>query len=139
MSPATVPHMETVFSLVRTIYEREPADPMEDLDVNAAIWDIFLNTTLPAAVAFHLGQDYEVNLRIVRNLLWKSVEQLFNEITRPEILGPKNTRNHWYEDDCFQRTYVENDKLIVQHNLSDHQCQHLHLVRLIALCGRDGR
>ena len=46
MSPATVPHMETVFSIVRKIYEREPADPMEDLDVNVGIWGIFLNTTL---------------------------------------------------------------------------------------------
>ena len=38
--------------------------------MNVAIWDIFLNTTLQAAV--HLGQDYEVNLRFVKNHLWKS-------------------------------------------------------------------
>ena len=50
---------------------------MEDLDVNAAIWGIFLNTTLRAAV--HHGQDYEVNLRFVKSHLWNSVEQLFNE------------------------------------------------------------
>ena len=37
----------------------------------------FLNTTLQAAV--HLGQDYEVNLRFVKNHLWTSVEQLFKE------------------------------------------------------------
>ena len=49
--------METVFSIVRKIYEREPADPMEDLDVNAAIGCKFLHTTLQAAV--HLGQDYD--------------------------------------------------------------------------------
>ena len=55
MSPATVHHMEAVFSIVRKIYERGPDDPMEDLDVNMAIWRIFLNTTLQAAV--HLGQD----------------------------------------------------------------------------------
>ena len=35
------------------IYEREPADPMEDLDVNAAICGIYVNT--------NLVQDYEVN------------------------------------------------------------------------------
>ena len=64
-------HSETVFSIVIKIYKREPADPMEDLDVNAAIWGIFLNTTLQAPV--HLGQDYEVNLRFVKNHLWKSL------------------------------------------------------------------
>ena len=38
MSPATVHHMEAVFSIIRKIYEREPDDPMDDLDVNTAIW-----------------------------------------------------------------------------------------------------
>ena len=37
MSPATVHHMEAVFSIVRKIYERGPDDPMDDLDVNMAI------------------------------------------------------------------------------------------------------
>ena len=55
-SPAVVPRMETVFSIVRKIYDREPTDNMDDLDVNAAIWGIFLNTFLRAAV--HLGQDH---------------------------------------------------------------------------------
>ena len=59
------------------IYERDPDDPVDDLDVNVAIWGIFLNTTLQAAV--HLGQDYEANSRYVKNHLWKSVGQLFNE------------------------------------------------------------
>ena len=49
---------------------------MDDLDVNMAIWGIFLNATLRAAV--HLGQDYEANLRYVKNHLWNSVGQLFN-------------------------------------------------------------
>ena len=80
ISPDTVPHMETVFSIVRKIYEREPADPMDDLDVNMATWGMILNTTLRAAV--HLGQDYEVSLRCVKTHLWKSVEQLFNETGR---------------------------------------------------------
>ena len=52
-------------------------DPVDDLDVNMAIWGIFLNTTLRAAV--HLGQDYEANFRYVKNHLWNSVGQLFNE------------------------------------------------------------
>ena len=37
MSPATVHHMEAVFSIVRKIYEREPDDPMDDLGVNMTI------------------------------------------------------------------------------------------------------
>ena len=50
---------------------------MEDLDVYAAIWGIFLNTTLRAAV--HLGRDYAENLRFVKNHIWDSLGQLFNE------------------------------------------------------------
>ena len=62
MSPATVHHMEAVFSIVRKTYERGPDDPMDDLDVYMAIWGVFLKTILHAAV--HLGQDYEANLRV---------------------------------------------------------------------------
>ena len=77
MSPAPVHHMEAIFSIVRKIYEREKDDPLDDLDVNMAIWGIFLNTTLQEAV--HLRQDYEVNLRFVKNHFCNSVGQLFNE------------------------------------------------------------
>ena len=77
MSPATIHHLETVFSIVRGIYGREHDDPVNDLDVIMAIWSIFMNATLQAAV--HLGQDYEVNLRYVKNNLWNSVGQLFRE------------------------------------------------------------
>ena len=41
---------------------------LNDLDVKMAIWGIFLNAALRAAV--HLGQDYEANLRYVKNDLW---------------------------------------------------------------------
>ena len=71
VSPATIHHTEAVFSIVRWIYGREHDDPMNDLDVNMAIWSIFLNTTLRAKV--HLGQDYEKNLRYVKNNLWTRV------------------------------------------------------------------
>ena len=54
VSPATVHHTETVFSIVRGVHGREHDDPMDNLDENMAIWGIFLNTTLQAAV--HLGQ-----------------------------------------------------------------------------------
>ena len=76
-SSHNIPHTEAVFSIVRRIYGRERDDPMDYLDVNMAIWSIFLNATLRAAV--HLGQDYEANLRYVKNNLWNSVGQLFNE------------------------------------------------------------
>ena len=55
-SPATNHHLETV---LKGIYGREHDDPMNDLDVNMAIWSVFLNATLRAAV--HLGQDYDTN------------------------------------------------------------------------------
>ena len=62
---------------MREISGRGRDDPMDYLDVNMAIWRIFLNATLQAAV--HLGQDYEANLRYVKNHLWSSVKQLVNE------------------------------------------------------------
>ena len=68
VSPATIHHTEAVFSIIRKIYEREPDDLLDDLDVNMVIWGIFLNTTLQAAV--HLGQDYEANSRYVKNRFW---------------------------------------------------------------------
>ena len=77
VSPATIHHTEAVFSIVRKIHGREHYDLMDDLDVNMAIGGIFLKTTLRAPV--HLGQDCEASLRYVKNHLWSSVKQLFNE------------------------------------------------------------
>ena len=48
---------------------------MEDLDVNAAIWSIFMSFTLQAAV--HFGTDYTENLPSTRNQSEKSMRQLF--------------------------------------------------------------
>ena len=76
-SPHTSHCTEAVFSMVREIYGRTLRDPKKDLDVNLAIWKMFLNTTLRAAV--HLGKDYEGNLRYVKNYLWKTAGQLFRE------------------------------------------------------------
>ena len=42
-------------------------DEMEDIDVNAAIWGMFMSTTLRAAV--HLGQHYDQNLRFANDHL----------------------------------------------------------------------
>ena len=55
ISPNTSHYMEAVFSMVRKIYERQPGDPVKDLNVNLAVWRKFMNTTLRAAV--HLGKD----------------------------------------------------------------------------------
>ena len=60
--------MEAIFSMIRKIYGKQPGDPMEDLNVNLATWRKFMRTTLRAAV--HLGQDYDTNLRLVKNYLW---------------------------------------------------------------------
>ena len=67
--------MEKVFSIARKIYDRKPTDDLNDLDVNTAIWNIFMSVTLQAAV--HLGRDDSLNLRSIKNKSSKSVEQLF--------------------------------------------------------------
>ena len=74
-SPDCVSHMEKVLSIVRKIYGRKPTENLKDLDVNTAIWSIFMSVTLQAAV--HLGRDYSLNLRSVKNQSSKSVDQFF--------------------------------------------------------------
>ena len=134
VSPATVHHTEAVFSIVKEIYGREHDDPMDDLDVNMAVWGIFLNATLRAAV--HLGQDYEANLRYVKSHLWSSVGLLFRKTGKliseqKEITGIKDYR--------FPRSHVDADQLIMWKGSSDHQRQNLRLLRLCALCGKNER
>ena len=75
ISPDCVPHMEKVFSIVRKIYDRKPTDNLKDLDVNTAIWCRFMSVTLQAAV--HLGRDYSLNSRSVKNQSSKCMEHLF--------------------------------------------------------------
>ena len=67
--------MEKVFSIVRKTFDRKPTDDLKVIDVNIAIWCIFMSVTFQAAV--HLGQDYYQNLRSIRNQPLKSVKQLF--------------------------------------------------------------
>ena len=86
--------MEAVFSIVRRIYGREHDDPVNNLDVNVAIWDIQLNTTLRAAV--HLGQDQDAKLHYGKNHLWNNVGQLFHGTGKliseqKEIIGASTT------------------------------------------------
>ena len=69
-SPDTSHYMEAIFSMVRKICRKPPGDPMEDANVNLAIWEMFRKTTLRAAV--HLGKDYDTNLRSVKKYLLKN-------------------------------------------------------------------
>ena len=77
ISSEVVSYMDKVYSIVRKTYDRGPTDEIEDLSVNAAIWGMLMNTTLPAAV--RLGQDYDQNLRCVKNHFWSSSKKLFGE------------------------------------------------------------
>ena len=74
-SPDTSNYMEAVFSMVRKICGEQPGYPMED--VKLAIWRIFMNTTLRAAV--HIVKDFDANLRFVKDYLRKTTGQLFKE------------------------------------------------------------
>ena len=75
-------------SMVRKIYGKQPGDLMEDMNANLAIWRMFNNTTLRAAV--HLGKDCDTSLRFVKNYLWKTTGQLFRETEKP-ISGQTKT------------------------------------------------
>ena len=56
IDPDTAHHTEAVFSIVREIYGREHDDPMDDLDVNMAIWCIFLNCHSSSSSSSWTGQ-----------------------------------------------------------------------------------
>ena len=71
ISPNTSDYMEAVYDTVRKINGIPLDDPMEDLDVNVAIWGVFMNATLKTAV--HLGNDHDVKSRHVRNSFWRSL------------------------------------------------------------------
>ena len=77
ISSEVVSYVDKVYSIVRKTYDRGPTDEMKDLIVNAAIWRMFMNTTLQAAV--HLRQDYDQNLRFVKNHFWSSLKTSFKE------------------------------------------------------------
>ena len=63
MSPAAVPRMEKVYSVVRQVYGRSPTNDLGDLDVNNAVWVYSLQAA--------------VHLRSTQNQLLKSFSQLF--------------------------------------------------------------
>ena len=86
ISRANVPHLEKVYSNLRQQLKRKPEDQMEDLDVSALIWGMFMTVTLPAAV--HLGNDYLENLQSTKNQPQRTVKQLF-DVTKKLIMDQK--------------------------------------------------
>ena len=62
------------------LHGRPSYDPMEDLDVNVALWRVFMNATLKAAV--HLRNDHDVNLRYGKNYSWRTTGQLFGDMEK---------------------------------------------------------
>ena len=99
--------MEIVYSIVRKTYDPGPTDEMDDLNVNAAIWEMFTNTTLQAAV--HLGQDFEHNLRFIKNHFWNSLRQLFKETER--LIKNQTEINGVSMIDCEEHTWSETSLL----------------------------
>ena len=69
--PNYVQHIEKVFSIVRQTFGLRPTDQMKNIDVNTAVWGIFMSVTLQAAV--HLG---------TKNQPKKSLRQLFQVTER---------------------------------------------------------
>ena len=102
VSPATVHHTEAVFSTSGGLRTRTGRP--YDLDVNMAIWGIYLNDTLRAAV--HLGKYHDANLPYVKNQSWNSVGLLFHETGKliseqNEITG---TRTIDFQDATWMQT-----------------------------------
>ncbi len=106
MSPAVVPHMGKVCSIVRNIYGRSPTDDLNDFDVNTSVWNIFMNVTLQAAV--HQGRDYMENLRLTKNKLLKSVKQSFQVTEKSKELTWRSTSLL-----CDKAFEITNDKTFV--------------------------
>ena len=65
ISTAYVRHLEKVLRNVRQRYGLSPGDKRAKLDVNAAIWRIFMSVTLQTAV--HIGKDRSEILRSIKN------------------------------------------------------------------------
>ena len=91
ISPNTSHKMEAVFSMVKKIYGRQPGGPMKDLNVNLALWRMFMNTTLRASV--HRGKDYDMDLRFVKNYLWKTTRHLLQRNRKVDQWSDRNHRH----------------------------------------------
>ena len=118
--------------MVREIFGRQPGDPLKDSNVNLAIWWMFMNTTLRAAV--HLGKNWH-EVKICKELSLKNNRTAFQ---RNRKADEWSDRNHWHKPDPFPRFEVGIDKHIAQPSLSKCHCQSIRLLRLCDLLGENG-
>ena len=66
----------------------------------------FLNAT---RAAVHLGQDYEVNLRYVKNNLWNSIGQLISETGK--LISDQNENTGVRTSDFQEATWMQTSLL----------------------------
>ena len=133
VSPATIHHTESVFSIVRRIYGREHDDTMNDSDVNMAILG-------------HISECHSSSSSSSWTRVWgeftireeKSLEQCGTVIPRNWKTDQWSKWNHWYKDYWFPRCHMDIDKLIVRTSLSVHQRPNPRILRLCALRGKNG-
>ena len=90
MSPAVVPGMDKVYSIVRKIYGRSPTDDLNDLDVSTAVW-VFHERHAPSCSSSWSRLCFE-KLRLTKNQLLKSVKQLF-QVTEKLIEDQQEINN----------------------------------------------
>ena len=128
VSPATVHHMEAVFSIVR-----------ENMTTPWMIWTwIWLFGAyfwmLLFEQQFFWGKTAKFTLREELSL-----EQCGTVIQWNWKIDQWTKRNHRCKHQRLPRCYVDVDKLIVWKGLSNHQRRSLRLLRLCALCEKNGR
>ena len=109
MSPATVHHTEAVFSIFREVYGREHDDPVDDLDVNMAIW----------------GGEF----KICKESSLEQGETVIQWLENWSVVKQNCCKNDW-----FPRIDVDVDKLLVRSSLSALQRQSLYVFSDSVLC-----
>ena len=107
---------------------------MEYFYRSLAIWWMFMNTTLRAAV--HLGKDYEANLGFFKDLSLENNRTAFQGNRKADQWSD---RNHWHNPDQFPRFKVGINNLIAQSSKPICHCQGLCLLWLCALLGKIGK
>ena len=117
--------MERVFSIVRQRYGLTPTDQMKNLDVNTAIWSIFMSVTLQAAVSswWRLHRKSAIHEESTQEF----VETV---ISCDWEVDHRSDRNEWTDHDWLAACYVERDDCSVCH------CKNLPLFWPSAVSGR---